>query len=125
MGGKTNWPPVGDWDFASVPERAALAVDGHAAEGGPAEVEVDAAAGAVAPGALVGDNNGDGPPGADAPVEAADLVAGSAALPVLEEHRAHSPHPSPQRPHIHQRPVPARPAFNKRDRELIYHYLDW
>jgi hypothetical protein len=76
---------------------------------GAAEVEVRATTGANPAGALVGD----GAAGADAGVEAADLVAGAAALAVLEQNRAHRAHARLHRHHVHQHPVPARPACLK------------
>lgn len=69
---------------------------------------MSAAKGTVAAGALVGDDDGDGAPGADGAIRTPHLVARAAAFPVLEQHRAHSAHPTPQRPYVHQRSVSAR-----------------
>lgn len=69
-----------------------------------------AAEGAVATGAFVGDDDGDGPPRAEGRVHAPHLVAGPAPLAAFEQHRAHRPHPRPHWLHVHQRPVSARPT---------------
>jgi hypothetical protein len=61
-------------------------------------------------GALVRDDDRDGAAGADAVVEALDLVAGAAALAALEQNRANRPDARLHRHHVHQRPVPARAA---------------
>lgn len=103
-------PAVNNGELATVPELAALAGEGHATEGGAAEVEMGAAVGAVAAGALVGDNDGDRTPRADAAVQALHLVARPAPFPVLEQHWTHRPHSRPQWLHVHQRPVPTRPS---------------
>ena len=103
-------PPVHDVQLAPVTQAAAGARDCHPAVGGAAEVEVGAAEGAEPAGALVRDDHRDGPAGADAAVQALDLVAGAAALAVLEQHGAHRPDPRLHRHHVHQRPVPARAA---------------
>lgn len=58
-------PSEDDRDLAAVAELSGLAVDGHAAEGGPAEVEVGAAGGAIPAGALIGDDDGGRATGAD------------------------------------------------------------
>jgi hypothetical protein len=100
-------------DLAPVAQLTAFAGHGQPSKRGAAEVEVRATAGANPAGALVGDDDGDGAAGADAGVEAADLVAGAAAFAVLEQHRAHRAHARLHRHHVHQRPVPARPACLK------------
>lgn len=103
-------PAVEDGDHPAVAKLGAKAGDGHAAEGRPAEVEVGVAVGAVPTGALVGDDDGHRPAGADALVhDAPHLVARATSFAVLEQHRAHRPHPRPQRPHVDQRPIPASP----------------
>lgn len=101
-------PPENDRNLAAVAELAAVAGDGHAAEGGAAEVEVSAAVGAVAAGALVGDDDRHRPPRADRAVQAPDLVARAAPLAALEQHRAHRTHARAERLHVHQRAVAAR-----------------
>lgn len=55
-------PSINDWEFASVPELCTLTVYSHAAKGCTTQVEVGAAIGAVPSGALVGYNDGHGPP---------------------------------------------------------------
>jgi hypothetical protein len=103
-------PPVHDGQLAPVAQSAAGPGDGHPAERGAAEVEVGAAERAQPAGALVRDDHGDGTARAHAAVQAPDLVAGAAALAVLEQHGAHRPHPRLHRHHVHQRPVAARAA---------------
>jgi hypothetical protein len=106
-------PTEHDVDLAPVAQLDAGAGHGQPAERGAAEIEVCAAAGADPAGALVGDDDGDGATGADAGVEAPNLVASAAALAVLEQHRAHRAHARLHRYHVHQRPVTARPACVK------------
>jgi hypothetical protein len=107
-----------DVDLAPVTQLAAGAGHGQQAERGAAEIKVRAAAGADPAGALVGDDDGDGATGADAGVEAPDLVAGAAALAVLEQHRTHRAHARLHRHHVHQRPVTARPACARQIRKF-------
>lgn len=55
---KQSWnefvPSVNNWDFASVSELPTFAGDGHAAEGGAAQIEVGVAIGTIPTGAFVG-----------------------------------------------------------------------
>lgn len=88
-------PAESDGDLAAVAELGGLAGDGHTAESGAAEVKVGAAEGAVAAGALVGNDDGHGTAGADGEVQALDLVTGAAALASTEQHRTYRPYPRP------------------------------
>ena len=112
-------PPVDDVELSPVAQAAAGAGDRHPAEGGAAEVKVRVAERAEAAGALVGDDDRHGPARADAAVQALDLVAGAAALAVLEQHGAHRPHPRLHRHHVHQRPVPARAACKRSSNQMV------
>ena len=95
-------PAVDNGDLAAVTEMVAITGDGHASKGSAAEVEVGAAGRAVAAGALVRYDNGDGLSGAYGLVEAPDFVAGPTALPSFEQNWAHCPDPGTQWLHIHQ-----------------------
>lgn len=106
-------PSVDDVDEATVTKLRPLAGDGHTGEGGAAEVKMCSSAGANAAGALVGDNDSNGSPGADLVVKALNLKAGPTPFPIHEQYRAYRPDPSPVRLHIHHCPVSASSACQK------------
>lgn len=61
-----------------------------------------------AAGTLVSDNDSDGSPGTDTPVQAPNLVTSSTAFTVFEENRIHGSNSRMEGLHVHQRTVPTR-----------------
>lgn len=102
-------PAINDGNEATVAEGAGLSGDSQAAKGGSTEIKVSA--GFRAARTLVGDDDGDGSPGTDAPVQTPNLVTSSASFTAFEENRIHRTNPRMERLHIHQGTVPTRSPY--------------
>ena len=105
-------PPVNYGDETTVAEGTRLSGDSQTTKGCTTEIKVSVGFGAA--GALVSDDDSDGSPGTDTPVQAPNLVTSSTAFTVFEENRVHSSNSRVERLHVHQSTVPTRSSCTLR-----------